>query len=138
MHTIYTMGYSGWAPARLAATALELRAAFWDIRYSPMSRRPEWRGPALRAAIGPAYVHVKALGNKNYRGGPIELLNPAAVVDLARGVLAERPLILLCGCKVWHLCHRAIAADFLARQLGAPIEHLEPPARGVQVVRNCL
>src|SRR5689334_4544023 len=76
MHTLYTMGYSSWAPAQLAATVRDLGAALWDIRFSPLSRRPEWQGRALRAAVGPAYVHVKALGNKNYRGGPIELLSP--------------------------------------------------------------
>jgi hypothetical protein len=132
MHTIYTAGYSGWQSAQLAAQVQEFGAALWDIRFSPLSRRPEWRQAELRAAIGPAYVHVKALGNVNYKGGPIELYRPAGAIEAARRVLAERPVILLCACKDWRGCHRLIAAELLAGWLGAQVQHLEPPARPAQ------
>jgi len=132
MHTIYTMGYSGWAPAQLRAQVAELGASLWDIRYSPRSRRPEWQGPSLRALLGAPYVYVPALGNRNYKnGGPIELVNPAAMIGAAALVLGRRPLVLLCGCKDWRSCHRLVAAQYLGERLDALVVHLEPPAAQV-------
>jgi hypothetical protein len=35
----------------------------------------------------------------------------------------------LCGCADPQRCHRALAADFLAGRLGAPVVHLFAPPR---------
>lgn len=126
---IYTAGYSvGWTPATLRKQVEALDAQLWDIRYSPNSRRPEWRKEALRSAIGPRYLHMLPLGNKNYQGGPIALAAPHAAIEPARRVLAERPIVLLCACKDWELCHRNDAAEYLLGRLGGQVIHLEPPA----------
>lgn len=130
MNPIYTIGYgAGWTPARLGAEVQRLGAALWDIRYSPRSRTPVWNEQALRSLVGAAnYAHAFPLGNRNYRGdGPITLVNPAATVGIAQRTLAQRPVILLCGCRDAATCHRSVAADYLAAATGAPVIHLEPP-----------
>ena len=129
MSTIYTIGYAGWSPDQLRATVEELGAELWDIRYSPWSKSPQWQGHALRRLLGPAYVHMAALGNQNYKGGEILLVAPERAVEPARRVMARRPLVLLCGCKDWATCHRTVAARYLADALGAAVEHLAPPAK---------
>jgi activating signal cointegrator 1 len=133
MTTIYTAGYAGWAPAQLKATVDELGATLLDIRYSPVSRRPEWTREALRTLLGARYAHVPALGNRNYRaGGPIALAAPERALPTVAKALARGPVILLCACMHAEECHRTDAAAYLADQLGAPIEHLTPPPKEAQ------
>lgn len=129
-HGIYTLGYgAGWSPATLADAVAGLSAALWDIRYQPWSKSPQWRGQALAALLGAAYVAVRALGNVNYRGGPVQLADPASAVARARATLAQRPIVLLCGCADAATCHRGVAAAYLAEQLGGvAVAHLAPPA----------
>lgn len=129
MNTLYTLGYSGWKPADLAATVERLDAVLWDIRMSPWSKSPQWQGHALRKLLGARYVHMQALGNANYKsGGPIDLANPRAAEEPARRVLERSPLILLCGCADVMRCHRFEAAVWLVAALGVKVEHLSPPA----------
>lgn len=132
MNTIYTAGYAGgWTPAQLKATCERLGALLLDIRYVPTSRRPEWRREALRTLLGAGgYQHEPALGNANYKSSaPIRLAAPERALSPVARTLAQRPVVLLCACRDWQTCHRAVAAAFLAERLGAPVEHLEPPAR---------
>lgn len=128
-HPIYTLGYgAGWSPSTLAAEVARHDALLWDIRYQPWSRTRQWRREALAELLGERYVYVKALGNVNYRGGPIQLADPAAAVRPARLALERWPLILLCGCPDHEDCHRSVAADYLAGELGGvAVVHLEPP-----------
>lgn len=131
MHPIYTVGYSaGWTPATLRAELLRLGAVLWDIRYTPRSRLPGWDRMELRSFLGGAfYRHEPALGNRNYREGPIELAAPARAVPAARTLLARCPIVLLCACRDAHSCHRSDAAAFLAQELGAAVVHLQPPVQ---------
>jgi len=131
MHTIYTIGYSGWTPEALKAAVDARGALLVDIRYSPRSRRPEWRQEALRALWGECridrYAWWKVMGNVNYKGGgPIQLLAPDLALPDARWWLAQRPIVLLCACRDVATCHRLTAADYLSHALGAPVEHLYP------------
>lgn len=127
--TIYTAGYQAWRLEDLDAVAAQLGAAIVDIRFSPKSSREEWRKEALEDHFGARYYHIKALGNKNYQGGEIELANPRAAIAPVRQLLTHGPIILLCMCRDWHMCHRLDAAEFLADALDEQIEHLEPPSR---------
>lgn len=123
MHTIYTIGYAGWKPEELKAQVDELGAMLIDIRYSPRSRRPEWNREALRGLWGQNwerfYLHLVALGNRNYKsGGAIELAAPEVGLKALAPVLRERPIVLLCACRDADMCHRSVAADFLSERLG--------------------
>lgn len=127
LHTLYTLGYSGWSPAELAATVERLSATLWDIRMSPWSKSPQWQGHALRKLLGARYAHMQALGNLNYKtGGPIDLSDPSAAEEPARRALERGPLILLCGCAEVTRCHRYEAAVWLVAALGVKVEHLAP------------
>lgn len=128
-HTIYTLGYQRWTPAALQATCADLGAALLDIRYSPRSQRPEWAGEALAQMLGATYTHCGALGNRNYKGGGIELAAPTKALPFVRNMLASQPVILLCVCADYRSCHRTVAATWLAQRLGNPVVHLEPPAK---------
>lgn len=125
MHTLYTWGYTGTHPTDLLAYVEALHALLIDVRFVPWSRVPYWRKAALMELVGAErYLHLRALGNENYKGGPIKLHAPAAVVEPVRAVLRERPAILLCACADPAICHRSVAATYLARQLGV---HGVPP-----------
>lgn len=129
MHTIYTIGYSGWTPGALKAAVDARGALLVDIRYSPRSRRPEWRTAALAGLWGEDvaqhYVWWRELGNVNYKnGGPIVLADPELALIPAATLLHWRPIVLLCACRDVATCHRLTAADYLSQALGAPVEHL--------------
>ena len=123
---VYTFGYSGKDTADLDRLVDDLGAVVFDVRFSPRSRNPHWNRRALEALLGDRYRHVRALGNANYRGGPIE------IVDLEEGVrtiqASPQPVILMCVCKDPRICHRTTIADHL-RALGFDVEELDerPP-----------
>lgn len=127
MNKLYTMGYSHWSIDQLAIELERLGALLVDIRLNPYSSRSEWCKEALRTRFGKNYIWAGALGNRNYRGGPIELAAPEKAIEPMRHHLATRPCVLMCACSDWQQCHRRQAATFLARALGATVEHLEPP-----------
>jgi hypothetical protein len=129
MHTIYTFGYGGQQPDTLRRHRDNLNALLLDVRMQAWSKAAQWRPDGLKLLVGQSnYLHLPQLGNVNYKnGGPIRLADPDAALPLVREVLAERPVILLCGCANILTCHRAVAARVLGRKLGAPV-HLVLPA----------
>jgi uncharacterized protein (DUF488 family) len=132
---IYTLGYSGRTPAALKAIIDNLDAMLFDIRFSPRSRDPRWARKNIEALLGPdRYRHVKALGNVNYKGGPIEFVDFAAGLELIKQ--SPRPVVLLCVCKDPAICHRTVAATRL-RELGFTVTEVgqakaDPPAQIIQ------
>lgn len=124
--TVYTFGYTGRQPQELAAIAASLDALVIDVRYSPFSRNHIWNKKQLVALLGDRYRHVKALGNENYKGGPIKLLDPQAGVREVSALLDTQPVILTCVCQNVNWCHRKVAAELLAEELGVEVIHLPP------------
>lgn len=127
---VYTFGYSRHSVADLQAHMERTGAIVVDIRYNPDSRRPEWRGAALRKALNGRYAHVRALGNKNYRSADA----PIRIADMETGIallkthakLAASPVILLCGCGDPQTCHRhVVALELLKRNVAQTLVHLE-------------
>mgnify|MGYP001163357492 CR=1 FL=1 len=120
---IYTAGYTSTKPAQWQAVAQKLDLTVIDTRISPMSRNPgAWDKTALEALLGIRYVHVRELGNRNYKGGDI------AILDLDRGVKLVTPylrsgksIVLMCACTSHHTCHRTVVACELARLTGCKV-----------------
>jgi uncharacterized protein (DUF488 family) len=111
---VYTIGYSGRKMHEIKAIADKLEAVIFDIRFSPRSRVPMWNKSSFQQTFGRRYQHVKAFGNKNYKGGPIELVDfQAGVAEIQ---MSGRPVILLCTCKEPRICHRTLIAERLAAQ----------------------
>ena len=64
---------------------------------------------ALRAQFGPwDYYHIPALGNVNYRGGPIVIADYAAGKHVIEDLRSRaRTVVLLCVCADVQTCHPA-------------------------------
>jgi uncharacterized protein (DUF488 family) len=124
MHTLYTAGYTGLKPEELKATAERLGAVVADIRFRPFSRNPAWSKVNVSKALGDRYQHIQALGNRNYKGGPIDLLGVEAGIGIVGTLLETQPVILLCVCTNVETCHRKTVAEKLAEALGCEVKHL--------------
>ncbi len=111
---VYTTGYGGKKPADVLAIITAVNCDLFDIRFSARSRNPQWALSNMIAFFGEErYTHVKALGNKNYRGS----YEASEIVDYETGrdliVASERPVLLLCMCKAPDKCHRRLLAQML-------------------------
>ena len=124
MHTLYTAGYTGLRPNELKATAKRLGAVVADIRLRPFSRNPAWSRVNISQTLGDRYHHVQALGNRNYKSGPIDLIDVEAGISLVGTLLETQPVILLCVCPNVEMCHRKTAAEKLAEAIGCEVKHL--------------
>jgi hypothetical protein len=108
---VFTLGYGGHKPAQIKEAAERLGADVFDIRFSPRSRALCWMKSHLEKLLPGRYFHVKPLGNAAYKTGGIELVNyPQGRRLIERN---PRPVILMCGCKDYHTCHRATVASLL-------------------------
>ena len=128
MHTLYTLGYLDWTPSAFVARVEVLGAVVADIRFSPSSYHPTWRQAMLKRTLEAWYHHVPALGNRNYKGGPIEIVDLAAGAAVVHQLLATSPVVLLCACREVLHCRRHVVADACTTQYGVAVTHLEPPA----------
>jgi hypothetical protein len=140
MNTINTAGYQGSSPDILKGYVDSLGAILIDIRFRPYSRDPRWNQAAIRNLVGDdRYLWMHELGNTNYKsGGPIHLYQPHLAVPRIRQFLAQQPVILLCCCWNVETCHRKNAAEYLAEQLGAGVEHLpsKPSSLSENTIRS--
>jgi hypothetical protein len=120
---LYTAGYYGINIQDFFAGVVALEAVVFDIRFNPFGSKGQehWSKPNLERNLKERYRHCQKLGNKNYKGDGIE------IVDFFGGFQEiweeERPIILLCGCRERSRCHRGYIADeleklgFLTREL---------------------
>lgn len=120
---LYEFGYRGRRLADIArATAAPAPGILVvDIRYAVPPSGPRSAG-WFAAGLQGRYRHLRALGNVNYRGGPIRLLDEAeglrSLLDLDR----EHPgrLALMCACPGYASCHRRAVVEALERR-GVPV-----------------
>lgn len=122
--SLYTFGYSGHQPEKLLALAEQLDAIVADVRFSPRSRVPHWNGGRLAKLLGDRYHHLPALGNRNYKGGPIEIVDLEAGLAQVADLLAHQPIILLCVCAEVERCHRRLVAEAISARYGVSVTHL--------------
>lgn len=119
MKNLYDAGYNEIRdPKLLEAAAEKLDAIIFDARFSPFSKNPAWSGHNLEKAIGDRYSHVKSLGNKNYKGGPIDFVDLDAGLKALAFVLEHKSVILLCACPNRLTCHRKSIADEFEKRTG--------------------
>lgn len=146
MNTLSTIGY---AQLRSVTQLIELAhprsAMIADIRFTPWSKDEQWQQPSLLKRMceldfgnfNCSYIHIRELGNVNYKnGGPIQIFQPEPGLAKLKEHLADRPVILLCGCRNVENCHRKVVADLAAQQFGCEIEHLNPAALWAQPVQS--
>ncbi|GIK37881.1 MAG: hypothetical protein BroJett011_17140 [Chloroflexota bacterium] len=124
LQSLYTFGYSGKQPDELLALVEQLDAVVADIRFSPRSRIPQWNGGRLAQLLGDRYHHLPALGNRNYKDGPVEIVDLEAGLPQVADLLVHQPVILLCVCADIQHCHRRLAAEAIVARYGASLTHL--------------
>jgi uncharacterized protein (DUF488 family) len=124
---LYTLGYTGLKPDEILKAAKALNAIIADIRIAPRSRHPMWNQAKMIAAWQERYLHIPALGNRNYKGqyGEGVMLTDAEAgsAEVTR-LLEAQPVILLCACADWHTCHRRTAAEVIQTKTGVEVIHL--------------
>lgn len=108
---IYTAGYAGHSAQALKQLAENLDATVVDIRYNRQSANPSFTFAAMAALLGERYTFIRALGNINYKGGPIKLFAPEAGIRELQAMRGN--LILLCMCSDFDTCHRKQVAALL-------------------------
>lgn len=103
-----------------------------DIRFSPYSRNPMWLKAALELRFGSRYLHLRELGNPNYRypENGIALYRPEVGIPYLADLLREQPCVLLCTCPQVYECHR-LAVSRLAKDAipDLCVWHLSPKDR---------
>jgi uncharacterized protein (DUF488 family) len=112
MKNLYDLGYLEIKKLeKLVNLVGVLDAVLVDVRFSPNSRNPQWRQAALKKALGDRYIHVKALGNKNHKGGPIEFLDLQGGMDTLAHLTQNQKVIIMCACSNRAICHRVKIAE---------------------------
>jgi len=127
MKALSTLGYLAWTPAAVVQCVEQLGAVVADIRFAPSSRHPAWRQASLRQTLGDRYHHVQTLGNRNYKGGPVALVDLEAGLTTLVQLLEVSPVIMLCACRDLARCHRRLVAEAFTTRYGQSVMHLEPP-----------
>ena len=121
---IHTFGYHGWPAKKLIDHICTRDRILVDIRLSPKSRIWTWTNYSLMHELPGRYRWLADLGNRNYKGGPIEIAamdrGIAAVEEL---VTTGHDLVLLCFCRSYDTCHRRVVAEAL-RERGHMVEEL--------------
>lgn len=126
MHTVYSVGYTGFPHAQLvdAVTARDMIVA--DVRLKPVSRfQPHWNRQRLADTLGARYQWIEALGNLNYKTGGVALKDEAAGLDAVRQLLETHDVAILCACQDPATCHRTVIVERLAME-GYPFALLRP------------
>lgn len=145
MNKLYTIGYQKLRGVyALLHLAVPLDATIVDIRYSPWSWDERWREEGLLqrlcdlsfGRLSCRYVHIKELGNINYKtaGAPIEIWLSEVGIARLHEQLKHKPCLLLCQCPDRLSCHRSTVAGIAEKWIGCEVEHLEVSEYG-QAVR---
>lgn len=115
--TVYECGYRRTPVRSICAMAAELDAPIADIRYAVTP----WgaAAPAAFEALAPGRrVHVRDLGNVNYKGGPIRLLHTERGLDTLVSIAdaAGGRVIVMCACAEYESCHRRTVVEALRQR----------------------
>ncbi|MEW6210624.1 MAG: DUF488 domain-containing protein [Acidobacteriota bacterium] len=122
---IYTTGYTGKQPDDLKSLVKRLDVVLVDIRFLPRSRwQPHWNKSALQQMLGGRYVHVRELGNKQFRQNAINIADLERGIAIIETLALQRPVILMCACADYQHCHRHVVAEELGIR-GREVEELE-------------
>jgi uncharacterized protein (DUF488 family) len=122
---LYTIGYSGRTLDDLQQILDTHEAVLVDIRFRAASRLPDFRQPTLQGHFGARNRHYPALGNVNYKGGPITLQDYATGLNQVRTLLDQVPAVMLmCVCARVATCHRKVVGEQLQEDLHVSLVHL--------------
>ena len=61
------------------------------------------------------YIHIKELGNVNYKGKEIKICDLDAGLSKIENLI-NKDIILLCSCKDYNKCHRKIISEEISKK----------------------
>jgi uncharacterized protein (DUF488 family) len=120
MRTVFTLGYAAVDFPRFVAWVQASGVLVADVRLLPASRLPAWSKRHLERTLGARYLWLSELGNRNYRGGRIDIVDLDGGLAGVRELLTRDPVVLLCVCADASTCHRSVVARLLALE-GYPV-----------------
>jgi uncharacterized protein (DUF488 family) len=124
--TIYTIGYLNTTRLNLKHKIQELNLVLVDIRLNPYSHFPFWNKNDLEDFFKEDYLHIKDLGNENYKGREIKIPNIDNGIKAIKEIYnRNKSCILMCVCSKYNLCHRKIIAEKVKEILCCEIEEIE-------------
>ena len=122
MPALCTIGYRGRSFSGLADLLREHGVAVLvDVRYAAETRQKAFAKSTLSkrlpAEAGIEYVHCQALGNRNYRSGPINIVDLDAGAEQVERLVAEHGTVaVMCACRAVQGCHRSEIARALSER----------------------
>ncbi len=119
--TVHHVGYTEpGARERVDALLADPHAILIDTRYRSYSKLPGWNMQELQARYQGQYKPLGSLlGNRNYKGGPIDILDLSqGIGELEKVIQAGFTPILLCKCRS-KTCHRFTILEALLAHLPA-------------------
>ena len=122
MPALCTIGYRGRSFSGLVDLLREHGVAVLvDVRYAAETRQKAFAKSTLSkrlpAEAGIEYVHCQALGNRNYRSGPINIVDLDAGAEQVERLVAEhRTVAVMCACRAVQGCHRSEIARALSER----------------------
>ncbi len=125
---VYPVGYSaGGSQKYIERLMSDAKVLLIDTRLKPYSWRVEWRQVALQDMYGERYrIAGRVLGNRNYQGGPIDIVNLAVGIRGLQMYLDEGwDLIILCECCAWNTCHRKVIVERL-QEVRPDVDVIQP------------
>ena len=112
MPALCTIGYRGRSFSGLADLLREHGVAVLvDVRYAAETRQKTFAKSTLSkrlpAEAGIEYVHCEVLGNRNYRSGPINIVDlDSGVEEVERLAAGHGTIAVMCACRSVQGCHR--------------------------------
>jgi len=110
-HSLFDLGYNDLKKhTELARIAVYLDAYVADLRFVPNTRNPEFSKTTLSAVLAERYYHFGELGNKNYRGNDVQIVDLETGLPKLHELLQVKPVIIMCACWDRKGCHRMVVA----------------------------
>jgi uncharacterized protein (DUF488 family) len=125
-YALYDLGYADFKDPNLLAAVQKLDGRLVDIRYSPRARVPAYNQGNLTSALGERYAWLRSLGNVNYKGGPIQILDMDSGLSTVMQLLREHPVFLMCACWNRLECHRFHIVRAIEQTYGVKSQILQP------------
>ena len=96
-----------------------------DIRYSPYSKmRIFWNKDYLSGVFKDKYIHIKELGNMNYKGKEIKINDLDTGLSKIKSFISK-DVILLCSCKDYNKCHRKIISEEISKKFSVNSQEID-------------
>lgn len=105
----YSLGYNNIKISNLKEFMKDNDTILVDIRYNPKSFSIFWNKKYLQNHFNDRYIHLKNLGNLNYKNG-----KTFKILDLNKGIkelikiINKYNVIIMCACSDVNKCHRSI------------------------------